>query len=190
MTPEPGIPTLEPGGQGEVDRRAKKELMARLERDAQRICMRFRLRYRVLEPERANVKRRYGVCFSDGTIRIRLTHVTTRQPLKYSSLVNTLCHELAHLRHFNHGPRFQAYYAEILEGARREGIYRPGPEPRPTRASTPAPRKREPGPVQLDVFAATRGGDAEPAARPPGRIRTRSKSAASQQKAGQLELFG
>ena len=69
MTPEPGIPTLEPGGQGEVDRRAKKELMARLERDAQRICRRFRLRYRVLEPERANVKRRYGVCFSDGTIR-------------------------------------------------------------------------------------------------------------------------
>ena len=191
MTPEPGIPTLEPGGQGEVDRRAKKELMARLERDAQRICRRFRLRYRVLEPERANVKRRYGVCFSDGTIRIRLTHVTTRQPLKYSSLVNTLCHELAHLRHFNHGPRFQAYYAEILEWARREGIYRPGPEPKPfpIRASTPAPRKRELGPVQLDAFAATRGEGAKPAAQPPGRRRTKPKSAAGP-KAGQLELFG
>ena len=190
MTPEPGIPTLVPGGR-EVDRRAKKELMARLERDAQRICMRFRLRYRVLEPERANVKRRYGVCFSDGTIRIRLTHVTTRQPLKYSSLVNTLCHELAHLRHFNHGPRFQAYYAEILEWARREGIYRPGPEPKsaPIRASTPAPRKCAPGSVQLDAFAATGGEGAEPEARPPGRKRTTSKSAASS-KAGQLELFG
>jgi hypothetical protein len=111
-----------------VDRQAKKELMTRLTRDAQRICTRFRLRYRALEPERANVKRRYGVCFSDGTIRIRLIHVTTKKPLKYSSLVNTLCHELAHLRHFNHGPRFQTYYGQILEWARREGIYRPGPD--------------------------------------------------------------
>jgi len=102
--------------------------MTRLTRDAQRICARFRLRYHALEPERANVKRRYGVCFSDGTIRIRLIHVTTKKPLKYSSLVNTLCHELAHLRHFNHGPRFQTYYGQILEWARREGIYRPGPD--------------------------------------------------------------
>ena len=113
-----------------MDKREKKELMARLERDAQRICAQFRLRYRVLEPERANVKRRYGVCFSDGTIRIRLFHVTTRKALKYSSLVNTLCHELAHLRHFNHGPRFQDFNAEILEWARRQGIYVPGTEPR------------------------------------------------------------
>lgn len=103
----------------------KRELMARLEQDAQRICLRFRLRYRALEAERANVKSRYGVCFSDGTIRIRLRHATTGKPLKYSSLVNTLCHELAHLRHFNHGPRFQTLYGEILEWARREGIYRP-----------------------------------------------------------------
>ena len=50
----------------------------------------------------------------------------TGRPLKYSSLVNTLCHELAHLRHFNHGLRFRAFYAELLEYARREGIYQPG----------------------------------------------------------------
>jgi len=110
-----------------LDRRTKKELLARLEQDALSICARFRLEYRVLEAERANVKRRYGVCYSDGTIKIRLRHVTSGKPLKYSSLVNTLCHELAHLRHFNHGLKFQALYAEILEWARREGIYRPGP---------------------------------------------------------------
>lgn len=144
--------------------------MARLERDAQRICARFGLRYRVLEPERANVKRRYGVCFSDGTIRIRLFHVTTRQPLKYSSLVNTLCHELAHLRHFNHGPRFQTFYAQILEWARREGIYRPGSRPASeprlqrapgstgTKASCPAERRPPQPPshpepsAQLELF--------------------------------------
>lgn len=116
-----------PQGARGLDRRARRELIERLERDAQRICVRFRLRYRVLEAERANVKRRYGVCFSDGTIRIRLRHATTGKPLKYSSLVNTLCHELAHLEHFNHGPRFQTFYGQILEWARREGIYCPRP---------------------------------------------------------------
>lgn len=113
-----------------MDRRTKVQLMSWLERDAQRICARFRLRYRVLEAERANVKSRYGVCFSDGTIRIRLRHATTGRPLKYSSLVNTLCHELAHLRHFNHGPQFQTFYGQILEWARREEIYRPAPKRR------------------------------------------------------------
>lgn len=108
-----------------MDQTIKRELLARLERDALHLCARFGLRYRVLEAERANVKRRYGVCFSDGTIRIRLRHATTGRALKYSSLVNTLCHELAHLQHFNHGPHFQALYARILECARRDGIYRP-----------------------------------------------------------------
>lgn len=110
-----------------MDRRTKKELLGRLEVDALRICARFRLRYRVLEAERANVKRRYGVCYSDGTIRIRLRHATSGNPLKYSSLVNTLCHELAHLKHFNHGAGFQTFYAEILGWARREKIYQPRP---------------------------------------------------------------
>ena len=190
MTLGPGIPTIPPWGHLEVDKRAKKELMARLERDALRICARFRLRYRVLEPERANVKRRYGVCFSDGTIRIRLTHVTTKQPLKYSSLVNTLCHELAHLRHFNHGPRFQAFYGQILEWARREGIYRPGPEPAAARPK-PSARlrpKRETGPVQLDVFAARVTVTARPTRRRKPAASTSGSKTPPQ--SGQLELFG
>lgn len=110
-----------------MDQATRRALLELLERDAIRLCSRFGLRYRVLEAERANVKRRYGVCYSDGTIRIRLRHASTGKALKYSSLVNTLCHELAHLRHFNHGPQFQAFYAKILECARREGIYRPRP---------------------------------------------------------------
>lgn len=123
MRPGPETP-LVGGGEG-LDHRTKKELLGRLEVDALRICARFRLRYRALEAERANVRRRYGVCYSDGTIRIRLRHATSGKPLKYSSLVNTLCHELAHLKHFNHSPRFQTFYAEILGWARRESIYQP-----------------------------------------------------------------
>lgn len=109
-----------------MDRREATTLIELLERDAARIARVFGLRYRSIEPERPQVKRRLGVCYRDGSIRIRLSHATTGRALKYSSLVDTLCHELAHLRHFNHGRRFQALYRQILEHARREGIYRPG----------------------------------------------------------------
>lgn len=107
--------------------RTTRELMQRLHCDAHRLCVAFSLRYRTLEAERAGVRSRYGACFSDGTIKIRLYHATTGRPLKYSSLIDTLCHELAHLRHFNHGARFRDLYQRILAHARREGIYRPAP---------------------------------------------------------------
>ena len=138
----------------QMDRRTRRELLERLRADADRICAEFGLRYQVIEAERANVKSRYGICYSDGTIRVRLNHATTRQPLKYSSLVNTLCHELAHLKHFDHSPRFQAFYQRILHWARRQGIYRPG---RPASASPQAPPAKRPeprakGPEQLSLF--------------------------------------
>jgi len=112
------------------ERKQRSELMRRIRHDAEVIGARFGLKYRALEPERKNVTSRYGVCFSDGTIRIRLQHATTGRPLLYSSLVNTLCHELAHLRHFNHGLQFQAFYDQLLEFARDQGLYRPGEQAR------------------------------------------------------------
>jgi predicted metal-dependent hydrolase len=132
--------------------RGGRDLIERLRRDAERLARQFGLRYRAVEPERPNVRRRYGVCFSDGTIRIRLHHAVTRRPLKYSSLVNTLCHELAHLRHFNHGPRFQALYLRILEQARSQGIYRPGALALARERSTPCRRVQASAPLQLTLF--------------------------------------
>ena len=132
-----------------MDRREAFTLIETLERDAARIARVFGLRYRAIEPEKPHVKRRLGVCYRDGTIRIRLFHATTGRALKYSSLVDTLCHELAHLRHFNHGRRFQAFYRRILDHARREGIYQPGPdqrEPERVRPRVPASATRSPGP--------------------------------------------
>jgi hypothetical protein len=137
------------------------QLVALLERDAQQLAARFALRYKAIEAERPNVRRRYGVCYADGVIKIRLRHAVSRQPLKYSSLVNTLCHELAHLRHFDHGERFKAFYLRILEYARSAGIYRPGPAPQPgparglARSAMPV-RARAAGrpslrPVQLEL---------------------------------------
>jgi len=122
-----------------MDPQEARALIQRLNRDAARIAERFGLRYRGIEAERPSVRSRYGVCYADGRIRIRLRHVATGRSLKYSSLVNTLCHELAHLRHFDHGPRFKAFYLRVLEFARSEGIYQPGPVPR-----TPLPSRAQP----------------------------------------------
>lgn len=134
-----------------MDRSTARLLMESLNLDAQRIAARFGLRYRKIEAERGNVTSRYGICYSDGLIKIRLIHATTGRPLKYSSLVNTLCHELAHLRHFDHGLRFRAFYQELLAWARAEGIYRPG-RPALTQASAAAsaPRRRGRGPVPVE----------------------------------------
>lgn len=115
------------------------------------------------------MKSRYGACFEDGTIKIRLVHATTGAPLRYSSLVDTLCHELAHLKYWHHGPGFQAYYKRILAEARREGIYQPNRRPKaPSAPTAPArdapPRRARPvrttrpaavaGPEQLSLFGA------------------------------------
>jgi hypothetical protein len=74
-------------------------------------------------------------------------------------MVDTLCHELAHLRHFNHGQRFWQLYRRILAYARRQGIYRPGPEaalapPAPFRSLPAAIVRAAPRRVagQLELF--------------------------------------
>jgi hypothetical protein len=59
-------------------------------------------------------------------IRIRLRHARTGRLLKESSLVDTLCHELAHLRHLDHRAGFKRLYSRILDRARALGYYRPG----------------------------------------------------------------
>jgi len=132
-----------------LDRDTARRLIERLNLDAERLARRFGLRYRSITAERAGVRSRYGVCYADGAIKIRLRHATTGHPLKYSSLVNTLCHELAHLRHFNHGPRFKAFYYLLLDFARVEGIYRPR-QPALAAHAAPPPAK---GSRQLELFA-------------------------------------
>ncbi len=151
----------------EKDRETSRSLIARLNRDAQQIAWRFDLSYRSIEPERANVKRRYGICYEDGVIKIRLRHAVTGRPLRYSSLVSTLCHELAHLRHFHHGVRFRAFNMELLEFAREQGIYRPVRQgsnaeaalvreqqaaPQAGTAAASGRRRDEQRPVQLSLF--------------------------------------
>jgi hypothetical protein len=130
-----GRPTPDPS---ERERRADEDraTMRKLREWGIDLARRFRLDYRTLEAERDGVNEHYGICYEDGLIRIRLRHATTGRLLKESSLVDTLCHELAHLRHFNHGERFRRLYLRILSEARQLGYYRPGPvERRPRQGS-------------------------------------------------------
>jgi len=164
-----------------MNAREARQILDRLNRDAERIALRFGLRYRSIEAERANVKRRYGICYADGRIKIRLRHVGTGRALRYSSLVNTLCHELAHLRHFDHGPQFKAFYLRLLEWSRREGIYRPRP---PSGA---------PDPVAIVPWRPVPGGwpEGDPRGIPqtPGGAAPRRRVPSEHPKGRQLELF-
>jgi GNAT superfamily N-acetyltransferase len=108
-----------------MSRGDKEALLGRLRRDARVIADHFDLEYASITSERANVRARYGACYSDGRIKLRLWNLRTGKPLRYSSLIDTLCHELAHLRHFDHGPQFKRLFQQILAWARRHGIYRP-----------------------------------------------------------------
>ncbi len=100
--------------------------MDRLRAIGLELASRFRLAWKALEAETEGVNGHYGVCYRDGTIRIRLRHARTGRLLKESSLVDTLCHELAHLRHFDHSERFRRLHRNIQDEARRLGYYRPG----------------------------------------------------------------
>ncbi len=118
-----------PAGAREARVGEERAVIGRLRRMARELGVRFGLRPAILEAEREGVTEHYGVCYAGGLIRIRLRHAVTGKLLKESSLVDTLCHELAHLRHFDHGPRFRELYLKVLAEARALGFYRPGPEP-------------------------------------------------------------
>ena len=127
----------------------------------------FELPLQSIEAESERVRRRYGICYADGRIRIRLHQLRADELLKYSVMVDTLCHELAHLRHFDHGRRFWRLYRRILRvraaprdlpaGARaRCAAADPvpgaagGDHPRGSAAAPAAPVRRRQ--VQLELF--------------------------------------
>jgi hypothetical protein len=102
-------------------------VLERLRSMAAALSAHFDLRYSSVDAEAEGVVQHYGICYADGRIRIRLRHATTGRLLKESSLVDTLCHELAHLKHFDHSVRFRRFHERVLLEARRRGWYKPGP---------------------------------------------------------------
>ncbi len=121
------MPARDPSA-AEKRRQDDRATIDRLRAQAAELSQAFGLRPARIDRERDGVNAHYGICYADGTIRIRLRHAVTGRLLKESSLVDTLCHELAHLRHFDHSPRFRNFYVRILAAARERGYYRPGPD--------------------------------------------------------------
>ena len=179
-----------------LDPATQRQLLVRLSRDAERIAKPFGLRYRSIVAERAGTKRRYGACFEDGTIKIRLINVVSGKPLRYSSLLDTLCHELAHLKYWHHGPNFQRFHQRLLDYARDHGLYEPAPAKRaPTdSADAAAGASVETAPAASPRSAArvSRPSDAQQQSqRSPGALPTRSRSPKDEaQRPEQLSLFG
>ena len=83
--------------------------LSKLRRDARRIKRAFKLPVKkVIDysgPE-------FGWCLPDNTIRIRLLSAR-RKPLHYNTLLDTLVHEMAHLRYRSHGQDFKRFKGEI-----------------------------------------------------------------------------
>ena len=152
------------------ERRNEEELLERLRRDAATLAAAFDLRCAGIGKTRRDA-RIYGCCDLEGHIRIRLRSRVSGGFLRYSSLLATLCHELAHLVHFNHGKEFRALNERLLDHARMVGLYRPArgaarpapaPPPvaaalRPALVAASRPKKpkrgpRLPDPRQLTLF--------------------------------------
>jgi predicted metal-dependent hydrolase len=104
---------------------SENQLLARIRRDARRIAKRFNLKYLDVITEPPEVRDRYGSCDGDRVIRIRLHKLRDGRFMKYWNLVNTLCHEMAHLKYMNHGKDFKQLYFDILSWARDRQIYVP-----------------------------------------------------------------
>lgn len=79
----------------------------------------------------SRAQRRWGSCAGDGTIRINWRLVMAPDDVRRS----VVAHEVAHLVHFDHSPRFHALLEEIFEGdikaanrwlkAHGRGLYQP-----------------------------------------------------------------
>jgi predicted metal-dependent hydrolase len=79
----------------------------------------------------SNARRRWGSCAPDGSIRVNWRLVMAPEDVRRS----VVAHEVAHLVHFDHSPRFHALLGDLFEGdvaaanrwLRREGraLYAP-----------------------------------------------------------------
>lgn len=67
------------------------------------------------EPPRlslSNARRRWGSCGPDGSIRLNWRLIMAPDPVRRS----VVAHEVAHLVHFDHSPRFHALLGDLFEG--------------------------------------------------------------------------
>lgn len=103
-----------------------------------KVCKNFKLSYGKLVPETRKRTRHYGECIycdkclnaehidelncNEKTLYIRIHQLNRpRKALATSTILNTLAHELAHLREWKHGKDHKSFEREILKFMRKEG---------------------------------------------------------------------
>jgi len=100
-------------------------ILAEIDRDVKPIVEHFRIPYNALKESIAE----QSLGFNRGAGGIISLNVRQKaDPMafrKYSAVMATMIHELAHVRHMNHGPMFRQFEMELMAWAREKGIYRP-----------------------------------------------------------------
>ena len=101
--PETGLPAR-------LRRWLEQEALALMGADLAFYCTRAGVDAPLLRLSRA--QRRWGSCAHDGTIRINWRLVMAPPAVRRS----VVAHEVAHLTHFDHSPRFHAHLDSLFEG--------------------------------------------------------------------------
>lgn len=99
-------------------------ILAKAQRDVQPVLREFKLTFQTLKESVAEG----SLGFNRGRRIIALNVRQKRNPMKlrkYSAIMSTMIHELAHLRHMNHGPQFKMFETELKNWSRERGIYSP-----------------------------------------------------------------
>jgi hypothetical protein len=99
-------------------------ILGKVQRDVQPILRQFNLRFQTMKESVAEGT----LGFNRGRHTIALNVRQKANPMKlrkYSAVMRTMIHEIAHLRHMNHNLQFQMFDEELLAWARANGIYVP-----------------------------------------------------------------
>lgn len=85
---------------------------------AQKVAKKFNLKYRRIElfpiddPDR---KKSRGICYPDGFIYVGVRRRLRGRVDTLDSITDTIIHELAHLKYFNHGRSFWAFHKKMKQ---------------------------------------------------------------------------
>lgn len=116
-------------GYSVYDVEGKEEVAAiigRIERDVKPLAKAFNLRFKTMKESVAEGSLGFNRG-AGGTIALNVRQKKNPMKLrKYSAVMRTMIHEMAHIRFMNHRREFHDFDQELLAWAREHNVYRPG----------------------------------------------------------------